>query len=114
MNIEQIQMNIHLNLQKPMKSVYRNAFIRFDILYSLYSCLFKNGLRGVFIRNADPAAACVYRKLCAVCLCEFKAVCSGALAPFNGSVGSACAVIAVARVKQDLSVVSVGIIFNSC
>ena len=36
MNIEQIQMNIHLNLQKPIKSVCRNAFLRFDTVYSLY------------------------------------------------------------------------------
>lgn len=32
MNIEPIQMHIHLNWQKPIKSVCRNAEERFDIL----------------------------------------------------------------------------------
>ena len=32
MNIERIQMNVHLNSQKPIKSVCRNTYLRFDIL----------------------------------------------------------------------------------
>ena len=32
MNIERIKMNVHFNSQKPIKSVCRNAFLRFDIL----------------------------------------------------------------------------------
>ena len=30
MNIERIKMNVHFNSQKPIKSVCRNAFLRFD------------------------------------------------------------------------------------
>ena len=32
MNIERIKMNVHFNSKKPIKSVCRNAFLRFDIL----------------------------------------------------------------------------------
>ena len=31
MNIERIKMNVNFNSQKPIKSVCRNAFLRFDI-----------------------------------------------------------------------------------
>ena len=63
-----------------------------------------------YINNIYPAVSGVYLKLAAVSLCEFKAVFGGTLAPLYRRAGAVYAIVAVAALKQYLTVVVILII----
>ena len=63
-----------------------------------------------YINNIYPAVSGVYRKLAAVSFCEFKAVFGSALVPLYGRAGAVYAIVAVAALKQNLTVVVILII----